>query len=246
MPTLADSFVMQAYADIVLDIHRLGSSFGAAQRKMQFEGAIRNAFRTCGVPEPAMTWGPGGGTFQWTTWTLDSDANAYTADPATADLKFWLNAVATQYHEARHCEQWWLMALGMMKGAVPVPTGAHGRSAMPLTATVNDRGQQLEKIFRYPQRILLQADSRKNSFLDSMIPLVRSWVDSVYGGARSSRGQTLKHLKHLGHKSMNPYIHLPEEADAWRVERELRRLLKGKIEARLGAQALEGLAGFFD
>jgi hypothetical protein len=246
MPTLADSFVMQAYADIVLDVHRLGSSFGAAQRRMQLEGAIRNAFRTCGVPEPAMTWGPGGGTFQWTTWTLDSDANAYTADPSTADLKFWLNAVTTQYHEARHCEQWWLMALGMLKGSVPVPAGAHGRSAMPLTATVNDRGQQLEKIFLYPQRILLQADSRKNSFLDSMIPLVRSWVDSVYGGARTSRGHTLKHLKHLGHKSMNPYIQLPEEADAWRVERELRRLLKRKIQERLGAQALEGLAGLFD
>lgn len=246
MPTLADHAVMLAYADIVLDIHRLGSSFSPAQRRLQFEGAIRNAFRSCGVPEPAMTWGPGGGTFNWTNWTLDSDANAYTADPATADLKFWLNAVATQYHEARHCEQWWLMALGMLKGAVPVPTGPHGRGAMPLGSSVNDRGQRLEQAFRYPQRILLQADARKNTFLDSMIPLVRSWVDSVYGGAGKARGQTLKHLKHLGHKSMNPYINLPEEADAWRVERELRRLLKSRIQARLGDRALEGLAGLFD
>lgn len=44
---------------------------------------------------------------------------------------------------------------------------------------------------------------------------------------------------------MNPYIHLPEEADAWTVEREVSRKVRYVIGAREMDEALEGVARLF-
>jgi hypothetical protein len=44
---------------------------------------------------------------------------------------------------------------------------------------------------------------------------------------------------------MNKYIELPEEADAWAVERQVSRMIRDRIGQRDGAEALAGLAALF-
>ncbi len=246
MASLSDEVVQNAYVDYLLDIHRHWNSFGQGHRKAQLENSMRAIIRRCGLPEPSIRWEANGGSFDWTKWAIVADTGGLASDPQVKGDKAWLNDVIYLYHETRHLEQFWRMALGMMSGAVAIPTGPRGRGVMPATASVNARGNHLNKELSYPQLILLKADREKRSFQQGWIPQTRAWVDSVFGRGGHARGQTLRHLRHLGHRSMNPYIHLPEEADAWAVEREVRRKFRSKLGARLGDEALEGLAGLFE
>lgn len=245
MPSLSDLGVMQSYANIAVDIYRHASRFGAEHRRMQFEGAMRQALRTCGIPEPRIEWIDGGASFNYREWAIRTTKWAY-IDAGDPDLKWWLACASQLYHEARHAEQYWLAALAMMKGTLPLPISKRGRQVLPANDGVNTRGQWLEIGWGFPQRILLQADIAKNRFQDSMIPQTRAWIDSFFGSSHNYAGFTQSHLVGRKHKSMNPYIHLAEEADAWAVERQVKRLIKAGVQAYAGAEALEGVAGLFD
>ena len=245
MPELASPVTQSVYTYYLIDIYRHWNEYPNARRGTLFDGAIRQVLRQCALPEPALRWAPGGGSFNWMNWSLTADQSLLNADLNRMSTRDWVNLAIYQYHEARHLEQFWLMALGMLSGGVAIPTGPRGRGVMPGNATVQARAETLNRDLGYPQVILLQAVPRRRSFRQAWIPTVRAWVDSVFGRGSRARGQTLNHLRHLGHKSMAPYISLPEEADAWAVERSVKNLFRQRIGAIEYDEALEGVARLF-
>jgi hypothetical protein len=232
MPQLSDGEVQRAFAGPVVEIYNRWNALQEFQRRVLFEQAIRAPAPMCGVPMPALSWGTQGGWFDYSQWRLTVDLRATTLDPHTNPIRAWLYFGTMPYHEMRHCEQFFLMAQAMLSGAVTIPAGPRGRG-VKTTRTVDD-----VIALGYPRRIVENADRVKGQFAQGDIAMVRAWVDSIFGRGSRARGQTLNHLGRGG-KHFNPYIHLPEEADAWRVEREVSRMIRQMI----GAQAMDGALG---
>jgi len=242
MPYLSDIGQEQTYVAYLADIHKHFSEFNEANRKLQFEGAIRIVATTANLPMPRIGWGDGGGFFRYSDWYLELDNNAVTMNPHGVPIRRWLYYATMPYHELRHCEQFFLMAQAMLTGGVSIPTGPRGRSVLPF-GTINSRAHGIEQL-GYQQIIVIKADQAKKNFPHGLIALTHSWVDSVFGRGGRARGQTLAHLDRGG-KQFQPYINLPEEADAWSVEREVSRLVRAAINAAAEDDALEGLSTLF-
>jgi len=109
--------------------------------------------------------------------------------------------------------------------------------------TIKNRGDAITKM-GYPMHIVVRADQTKASLRQDELTQVRAWVDSVFGRGGRARGQTLTHLS-KGGKHMNPYINLPEEADAWAVERAVSRAVRGRISELATDDAMLGLRSLF-
>lgn len=242
MPNLSDTPVQQVYVNYLADIYKHYNEFSQAHRKMQFEGALRDVANAAGLPMPRFGWGNNGGFFRFQDWYLEVDNQAITMDAHGVPIRAWLYYSTSPYHELRHCEQFFLMAQAMLTGTASVPTGPRGRSVLPF-GTINDRAEGLKKL-GYQQVMIIRADQVKKQFPQSLASLTRSWVDSVFGRGGNARGQTLTHLD-KGGKHFQPYTNLPEEADAWAVEREVSRMVRRAINAAAEDDALEGLGAMF-
>ena len=242
MPQLSDSTTQDLYCGYLFDIYKHFKEFSVAQKKLQFEGAIKVVFQQCAIPAPRIGWGDDGGFFRFSDWYLELDNKAVTMDPFAGPIRAWLYYSTMPYHESRHCEQFWIMAMGMLSGGVSIPAGPRGRSAFH-APTVQDRGEALVQM-GFPQMIVIRAAQAKSSFSQQAIPLTRSWVDSIFGSGGRARRQTLTHLS-KGGKHFAPYINLPEEADAWAVERSTSRTFRTKVQDWGSDDAVEGIAKLF-
>jgi hypothetical protein len=242
LANLSDVGQQQIYVNYLVDIHTHFEKFSPAHRKMQFEGAVRAVANTVGLPVPRIGWGDGGGFFRYSDWYLELDNQAVTMNPHAVPIRKWLYYSTMPYHEMRHCEQFFLMAQAMLSGGVSIPAGPRGRSVLP-HGSISDRATALQQM-GYPMIIVVRADQAKARFAQGQIALAHAWVDSIFGRGGRARGQTLTHLDRGG-AHFQPYINLPEEADAWAVEREVSRMVRARINAAAGDEALQGIAALF-
>lgn len=247
MTNLNSPGIQNVYVTTLIDIYQHWNDYpNTARRKILFDGAISQALQSCGLPKPKLQWDANGGSFNWLDWSLTADLGLLNLDINAVSVRDWINMAVYQYHEARHLEQNWLMVLGMLSGAVAIPMGARGKDVLPANSSVQVRADTLNKQHGFPQTILLKAVPLRQSFQQGWIPVVRTWVDSVFGRGSRARGQTLNHLRHLGHKSMSPYIQLPEEADAWATERTIKDRFRQRIGVIQRDEALSGISSLFN
>ncbi|MDZ8052277.1 MAG: hypothetical protein RMX68_029975 [Aulosira sp. ZfuVER01] len=189
--------------------------------------AVNKQLQAAGVPvcnKAIKDLGTDAGQFDFPTWTLDLGKEAFSqaslTDEAAADI------ADTVYHEARHAEQWYMMAR-MLAGK--------GKSA-----------KAIAKEMGIPPNIASSAFSNplKSGSMEALI--AEGWYESVYGAKADYRDRVLTDLdtkqkaldKAQEQYDKSPtdankakldkaqqqyditydkYRDLPEEADAWRV-----------------------------
>lgn len=238
MPTLADSVLMQQYAAALKDIYDSWGHVREETRRLRVNQALQAVNNLCGIPAVRIEWGDNGGYFDFTQWSIMLDESVLTLSPHSNPVRSWLYFATMPYHEMRHAEQFYLMAKGMLNGAVAIPTGSRGRNVLATHRVID-----LTNLW-YPRRIANQARWDRRHFSQSDIPKVRAWVDSVFGRGARGRTQTLNHLAHGG-KHFTPYINLPEETDAWTIERQLSRLFRQMVNDQGHDEGLEAVAAMF-
>lgn len=245
MPSLSTIGPMQTYAADMISMYDQWSSTVESQRRGKFETLIRQLADTAGLPAPVVTWGDNGGAFSYGSWTLEVDRKAASIDPRVGTgtqktpLKDWLYFSTSIYHEMRHCEQFFMIAQALLANKFPMPQ-MMTRNVLP----GGDLPSKLASQLGYPILTARRAFMARNSFSDGDLARTRAWCESIFGRYGRARNQTLGHLDRGG-RHMNKYIELPEEADAWAVERQVSRMIRDRIGQRDGAEALAGLAALF-
>ncbi|MBI5259338.1 MAG: hypothetical protein HY855_22745 [Burkholderiales bacterium] len=245
MPSLSHPATMQMYANAMVTMHERWDSTVESQRRGQFENLVRQLADMAGIPAPRVIWGSAGGAFDFAQWSLEVDRRAASIDPRVGTgaqktpLKDWLYFSTSIYHEMRHCEQNFMILQALLASKFPMP--------QPMTRAIlpgGDLPSRVAAVMGFPILIVRRASIVRAQFSDHDIARTRSWCESMWGRYGRTRNQTYKHLDRGG-RHMNKYVELPEEADAWAVERQVSRLIRDLIGHRLGNEALDGLAGLF-
>ena len=215
MPTLSDpGIVNQFTGDCRNNVFHHWNTLVVTRRAALVHQAACRALSTCGIPNPTLQLlGSlnGGGLFDFSTWQLKVDPNSFDGAQPPARAAFVEN-ICTIYHEARHCEQWFHMARYAAVG--------HGVTAATLAASLS-----------IPVTVANTALTRKMGLADPLLALTKGWHESVYGGQSAFREIALARvgLRRAGHDRLmhafrngahqNYSGNLPEEADAWGIER---------------------------
>jgi hypothetical protein len=242
MPTLADDATMDIFVNAAIAMYNSWDTQAENQRRGAFERVIREICNEVDVPIPAFSWGDDGGAFYYDEWRLDCDQRAARIHPSrgAGALKNWLYYATSMYHEMRHGEQFFMIAKALLANKFPMP--------QPMSRAIapgGDLPSRLTAVLGYPILISRRAFVVKATLPDSAIPLVRGWCESIWGRHARMRNQTYKHLDRRG-QHINKYINLPEEADAWAVERQVSRKIRSRINSMGTEEALAGVAGLFD
>ena len=184
------------------------------------------------------------GNFGFTNWRMNMNS-AFTKNDQAGGKQYY-KFCSTLYHETHHAEQWFRCVQGVCKGTFPLPL--FGRPNLPSSQRV--AGHQAADIAQYmwvPVSVVNRAQATRMMFPTGQAELdaIRRWYDSIYGVRSSYRGRVLSTMGHdiAGYKR---YLTLPEEVDAWNVEREFRRLLKSKAQQASEAYAFENFSSLFD
>ncbi len=240
---LTDKTPIEKHLTFLLDMYANWNRHTTANRKTNYELAVNELLTLTGLPTVTIGWQDDGGYFAFGEWKLVMDGNATTMNPHIGDLRGdgfawpWHSTVA--YHELRHCEQFFLACQAMLLGAVAIPSGSHGRSVLH----THDQATLIR--LGFPGIIVQKADSAKTKFSQSDIPRVRAWVESVFGRGGRARRQTLGHLDKSTMRWVD-YTHLPEEADAWALQRKMSLQLRQRIQDSLSEEAIHDVHTLFD
>lgn len=231
-PTLSDQDVMSAYADACVDIYRSWQSESAARRRSAIQDAVWNACRTVALPgfsfffrkmEPHM-----GGHMDATKWRLD--INTEKSDTHGLQQADFISFCSVLYHEARHGEQWYRCAQGVLAGEL-TNNWLNGSGSQVLPPHV-------ARMMHIPLSVVRHAEARGvNSWNRYRNDLpVGSWFDSVWGTHRVHRGTVLSHLQTM----YNEYRALPEEVDAWATQFAVEALITPRLAGVAQHQVEEG------
>ncbi len=216
MPTMTDNAIIVQFANACkATVHQKWSTFGSGQQRAQkLYDITLLVLDVCQVPRPTLqlnaNLGGASGEFDFTTWTLKIDPNGFGA-MTVPDKDAFLQLVTLIYHEARHCEQWFLMSRYAAVG--------HQMTAQKLAAALF-----------IPQNIAAVAENRKMGLSDPMLALTKGWYESIYGSKSGFRGINLQGLmlrRTSAGQEMNAFHNdfhshykgnLPEEVDTWAIQ----------------------------
>lgn len=246
MASLWDYDVQSNFADACVRLESEWAGLIPAVRENRFKLAVNDMARAVQMPEFQFHFAPLGpsemGNFDFTTWRMNMNS-MFTNSNETGG-KLYYGFCSTLYHETHHAEQWFRCVQGVTKGVFPLPL--MGRAAKPMSARVG--GHQTADIAEYmwvPVAVVNRAQQTRMMFPTAQQQTIKRWYDSIYGVGSAYRGRVLGTMGHdiAGYRR---YLSLPEEVDAWNVQREFRRLLKTKAAAASEQFAFENFASLFD
>lgn len=246
MASLADTNVQASFADACVRIESEWSGLIPAVRENRFKMAVNELARAVQMPEFTFHFSNLGasemGNFGFQTWRMNMNSS-FTADDR-AGGKSYYKFCSTLYHETYHAEQWFRCVQGVAKGTFALPLW--GRVAKPVSVAV--KGNTAQDIAQYmwvPETVVNRAQATRMMFPQAQILLIQRWYDSIYGANSAYRNNVLATMGHdiAGYRN---YLALPEEVDAWNLEREFRRLLKARSAASSEQFAFENFSSLFD
>ncbi|MGV3346746.1 hypothetical protein ACGVWS_13765, partial [Enterobacteriaceae bacterium LUAb1] len=182
MQSLSEKKIMEIYANAVITLYE-NPRLSVSQQQKMIDDAIKKIFITCQIPVPQVIWHGGNDSeFSEKDWSLLlSTPIHFQIQEYRADHNSRIRMLTTGYHEARHCEQFWLMLLGVMSHQVKPPSQLYGQFTLPAFATHDAKMKQLEHMFSVPPYILHQARLNYSGFPAARINEVETWINSYYG-----------------------------------------------------------------
>lgn len=246
MASLWDNDIKAGFADACVKLESEWAGLIPAVRENKFKLAVNELARAVQMPEFQFHFSPLGqsemGNFSFQTWRMNM--NSVFTQNNDAGGKAYYKFCSTLYHETHHAEQWFRCVQGVAKGTFPLPLW--GRAAKPVSARVS--GNQAADIAEYmwvPVAVVNRAQATRMMFPMGQQAAIQRWYDSIYGIGSAYRGKVLGTMGHdiAGYKR---YLALPEEVDAWNVERDFRQMLKAKARASSEQFAFDNFANLFD
>jgi len=174
-----------------------------------------------------MVWmSTGSSFFRVKEWEIHASLWAVPYNPQT-DFKDWLHKISSPYRESRHADQHRMLLEACMTKALALPvTFSKGVVAVDGHRLSTIQAQE----YPYPVHLLTRINTQKSEFQQSWIPQVRAWSDSFYGSNARARKQTMNTRMTVGKgKHYVAYRSLPEKADAFAVQTNLKREIKSMI-----------------
>lgn len=245
MPTLWDPTIQEQFANACAKLEDDWSALIPAMRQNRFKLAVNEVARSVHMPEFTFHFSALGpslmGNFDFQNWRMNMN-ESFTKDKHVSPKTFY-KFCSTLYHETRHAEQWYRCVEGVLNGLFPLPLW--GRAAKSTSVRVaGHKAQDVADYMWVPRTVVDRAQMTRRFFPTSEQAIIQGCYDSIYGVASQYRGRVLGTMSHSidGYKR---YLNLPEEVDAWNLERTFRRRLKSKILDRASDEAW-GLQDLFD
>lgn len=207
-PTMSEADVMSAFAQDCVDIYRDWQREAPARRRSAIQDAIRTVTRSTALPDFAFFFkkmdAHMNGHFDAQNWRLD--INSLKSDVHGLTQADFVSFCSVLYHEARHGEQWYRCAQGVLAGEL----------TNPWLDGIDVRPAHIASTMYFPLQIIQHAEARgRVSWNKYKVELpVGTWFDSVWGANRVHRGNVLTHLQTM----YVQYRALPEEVDAWNTQ----------------------------
>ena len=242
MASLRDDGTLEGFAAAMAALYRAWPQQSAEQRRQDLQaavGAAASAVQKPGWPLLCRTLGSGRvGQLRCdkSNWSLETD-NAFLEGTSDAG-DTWLDIVSAIYHEMRHGEQWYLCAQGVLAGQLPAPFGAQ-----PADPAKGFTEAELSAAMGLPEAVTRNAAQRAQQFPHDLLTVTRSWHDSIFGAPARPKGGFLETIKHGG--LAGDHLHLPEEQDAWELQRRVRARIKALLGTSLRNPAYAALRGMF-
>ncbi len=240
MANLADVAFQTRFVEKGLEVYKNWPTLAPSERAKTLIGELNNILtNSLQIPAVKTNMGenldPGTcGQLDFTTWTIQLSPQSWSKRAIT--LEEMGDYCVTIYHETRHAEQWYRVGQGVAAGVfVPAYIGPAHRFGPTSRQIADALGIELG---------IAMDMERKKRFFNlhvplPMVPLVRGWFESIYGTGSAHRNAALRGTTQ---KDFIDYRHLPEEADAHKVEQSVRAIWKQK-EPDEGL--LEGVSGLF-
>ncbi len=236
---LDDPAPQSYYAQGIKALHDHWAGHAENHRRAAIENLLRQVASMVNLPMPQVVWKDSGSSFfRIAQWEIHASLMSVTTNPET-DFKEWLHKVTSPYHELRHADQHRVLLEAYLTKALALPVPFTRGTAV---------GGHLPSAFQreeypYPQHIIMMIRTQKQEFQQAWIPQARSWSDSIYGAHSRFRRDTMETLMTKGKEHhYGTYRSLPEEADAFAVQTEVKRRIKSLI--RLADEDLQ-LADLF-
>lgn len=230
MPSLSDTAVQNQYVASCAQLWKDWRTFGVGPfanntRRLKFQAALNQALKQCNIPNVAFEDGPS--PFLITAqWKIKFGGGYLNAE---LDVDTWARGATTLYHEARHAEQWYLIAMGIAAGKLLLPQNGPPANALPVTADAIGRQCGI------PALTAASAFQHRNEYPMQRDAQIRGWYRSIYGAYRLHRGEVLQHLSWDNYMNPAPddnlarYFQLPEEKDAFMTQDEVLARLSNSI-----------------
>jgi hypothetical protein len=226
---LLDNVILQdRYARDICSLYNRWSTEPENRKRAAIESSLNQIATLANLPMPMVVWKSADSSFfRISPWEIHASLRAVTINPAD-DFKTWLHKVSSPYHELRHADQHRVIVEAYLTKSVPLPAlltknivGTDGHQP----STMQNEG------FPYSPHIIARLRSQKNEFQTSWISQAREWSESFFGRESKARHQTMNTLESHGKgKHYGQYRALPEEADAFRVQTQVKRRIKDFIK----------------
>lgn len=257
MPTLTDAECINSFiGELKYNLFTRWTNMTPAQRTQAVRRGISRTMGLAGVPAPAVhirNLPPTEcGCFNpFRQWSLTVNGRHFPNGGMTVHEAFPALAISiaeTIYHEMRHCEQFWHVARYLATSArSPGFLAQQAKSPvlrkLPVGSQVakNEGAAYIHKQTLIPLGVASRAMDKPMKPGDPMESLAKACYESVYGGSnraavmaalnlkpRQIPGQPAQLLNDFRARSHQAYSgNLPEEVDAWAIERLIRRAMGG-------------------
>jgi len=199
----------------------------AAERAKALAKAVNERLAAAGVPackDVVKDLGVAAGQFDFTTWSLLLDQGPFSKTTITDEEAAVI--ADTVYHEARHCEQWFMMARmlagkGLKANVIATTMGIPASIASAATAAPLKKGttEAIEAEGWYESVYGSRAEYREHVLNDVEAKgKLRDQAAAAYKQNPTPANRAKLDAAHaqleVAHRR---YMELPEEADAWRV-----------------------------
>lgn len=257
---LSDAVPQERYVEQALPIFLRWEALPDASRTSCLEDAVQKTAQLVGIPKLGTTEHGGSGTFKKDTWTMEIVPAPATSSPLAFGqmvgekenpVKQWAYWATMAYHELRHAEQYFMIAQGVFRGALSIPTRRRCRNVLD-TLTIQD----VRDVLGYPVEVIEAASKTCQVFSPEEIPRTRRWLESEFSGGSGTRDHIMTQVDRLSPEHVRRpkeppvsddarlriyrrYRELPMEADAWDVADQVALRLRGRIQAVLHYQAAE-------
>jgi hypothetical protein len=242
MASLRDDSPLESFAAAMAALYRAWPQLNADRRRQDLQAAINaaaSAIQKPGWPLLCRALVPGRvGQLRCgkSNWSLDTDDAFLEGSNAAGDS--WLDTVSAVYHEMRHGEQWYLCAQGVLAELLPLPFGAQ-----PVDPSKGVSEADLCAAMGLSEAVARHAAQRAQQFPHDLLTATCSWHDSIFVSPNRQRGRFLETIKHGG--TAGDHLHLPEEQDAWELQRRVRARIKALLGTSLRNPAYAALRGMF-
>ena len=225
---LLDNAALQNhYARGVTTLYNNWRNLAENERRAILQRLLSEVAGMANLPMPKLVWLPSESSFfRLGVWEIHASLSAMTLKPSS-DFKTWLHKITSPYHELRHADQHRIIMEAFMTKAVALPV-LFSRNIVRINGDLPKT--LVQEGYPYPMQILTRIRMQKAEFQQAWIPQARAWSDSIFGRFANARQHTMNTLAAHG-KGIHygAYRALPEEADAFQVQTQVKRSIKAMI-----------------